>query len=175
MDDASNSNKTLIIPRTSGKAFFVVILLFAGFIVITALRKGHLLEATWTTVAYTLCSVAGLLGLLSNEVCAFTSNPRSMCIERRIVDMRVRVELVDIDAVSWIRSRWTAQGISLELGAENSWSTIEVQTTYMFTLQYALARGEQESRVNGIRASIAQLLNIRDAGWEKYPTQRSLS
>jgi hypothetical protein len=146
--------------------------------VVTAFRKGHFLGITGTAVAVATCSVIGLLGLLgllSREICVFTSNPRSMRIERWIVDTRISTKLVDIAAVSWIRSRWTVEGTTLELGAENSWNTIEVQTTYMSRQQYALARGEQESRVNGIRAAIAQVLNIKDAGWEKYPTQRSLS
>jgi hypothetical protein len=172
MDDADTENKTLTIPRTSGKAFFVLVLLLAGFLVISSLLKDHLFGATATTVAAALCSVFGLLGLLSSEVCVFASHPRSMRIERWIVDAQVRAQLIDIDAVCWIRSRWTLQGITLELGVENSWDTIEVQTTYMSTQQLALARGEQEARVNELRASIAQLLSIEDVGWEKYPKQR---
>lgn len=174
MDDFNDKSKTLTVPRTSGKAFFLIVLLFVGIIVIAASRKGHLLDATGTTVAVALCGAVGLLGLLSREVCVFKCAPRSMRIERRIFDRRVRAKLIGIDAVSWIRSRWTAQGITLELGSANSWNTIEVQTTYMYLQQYALARGQQESRVNEVRASIAQLLNIKDAGWDTYPTQRSL-
>jgi hypothetical protein len=165
MDDANDTGKSLTVPRASGQAFFVIVLLFAGFLLITALRKGHLLEATGTVIAIGLCSMVGLFNLLSREVCVFTSDPRSMQIERWIVDTRVHAKLVDINEVRWIRSRWTTQGITLELGAQNSWNTIEVQTTYMYRQQYALGRGEQELRVNEIRASVARLLNIKDAGW----------
>jgi hypothetical protein len=98
-----------------------------------------------------------------------------MRIERRIIDMRVHTRLIDIATVRWIRSRWTIQGATLELGAANSWNTIGVQTTYLSRQQYILARGEQESRLNEIRGSIARVLKIKDAGWEKYPTQRSVS
>ncbi|WP_321818705.1 MULTISPECIES: hypothetical protein [unclassified Paraburkholderia] len=94
-------------------------------------------------------------GLLSSEVCVFTSHPLSMHIKRWIVDARVHAKLIDIDAVHWIRSRWTIHGITLELGVKNSWDTIEAQVTYMSTQEFALARGEQESRVNELRASIA--------------------
>jgi hypothetical protein len=169
------NDKSLTVPRTTGKGFFTLLLLFLGFIVILALYKGHLLEATGTTVAIALCSVVGLLGLLSREVCVFTSDPRSMRVERWIVDRRVHAKPMDIGAVRWIRSRWTTQGITLELGAQNSWDTIEVQTTYLSRQEYGVGRGEQESRINEIRASVAQLLDIADAGWEKYPTQRSPS
>ena len=173
MEDADTKNKTLTIPRTSGKALSVLVVLMVCFLVIFGLRAGQFLSVTATTVAAAVCSVVWLLGLLSSEVCVFTSHPRSMRIERWIVDARVHAKLIDIDAVRWIRSRWTIQGLTLELGVENSWDTIEVQTTYMSTQEFALARGEQESRVNELRASIAQLLNIKDAGWEKYPTQRA--
>jgi hypothetical protein len=175
MDDANETCETLTVPRTTGKAFFVVVLLTVGCFVITALRKGHFLEAIGTTVAVALCGVVGFLGLFLKEVCVFTTSPQSMRIERWIVGVRVHTKLIDIAAVRWIRSRWTVQGATLELGAENSWDTIEVQTTYLSTQQYALARGEQESRLNEIRGSIARMLRIKDAGWEKYPTQRSLS
>ncbi|MFB9127595.1 hypothetical protein E2553_41545 [Paraburkholderia dipogonis] len=74
MDDANDMGKSLTVPRTTGKGFFVFILLFLGFIVILALRKGHLLEATGTAVAITLCTVVALFGLLSKEVCVFTSD-----------------------------------------------------------------------------------------------------
>ncbi|WP_321817048.1 MULTISPECIES: hypothetical protein [unclassified Paraburkholderia] len=173
MDDDDTKDKTLTIPRASGKTLFVVVVLMVCFLVIFALRKGHLLGLTATIVAAAICSVVWLLGLLSSEVCVFTSHPRSMRIERWIVDVRVHAKLIDIDAVRWIRSRWTIQGITLELGVENSWDTIEVQTTYMSAQEFALSRGEQESRVNELRVSIAQFLNIKDAGWEKYPTQRA--
>lgn len=102
----------------------------------------------------------------------FQSKPRSMRIERWVIDRRISEKTVDIEAVNWIRSRWTIQGIALELGFEKSWDTIEVQTTYMYLQQFVLGRGQQESRVNEIRASIAQLLDIKDAGWETFPTQR---
>ncbi|WP_091997198.1 hypothetical protein [Paraburkholderia lycopersici] len=168
MDDADDKGKSLTVPHTTGKGFFVFVLLFLGFIVISALHKGHLPGTTGTTVTIALCSVIGLLGLLSKEVCVFTSDPRSMRVERWIVDRRVHTKPIDIDAVRWIRSRWTGQGITLELGAQNSWNTIEVQTTYLSRQEYGLGRGEQESRVNGIRASVAQLLDISDAGWETH-------
>jgi hypothetical protein len=171
MDDADDKGKSLTVPRASGQQFFVFVLLFFGFMVISALHKGHFLEATGTAVAVALFSVVGLFSLLSREVCVFTSDPRSMRVERWIVDMRVHAKLIDIGAISWIRSRWTTQGITLELGAQNSWDTIEVQTTYLSTKQYGLGRGEQESRVSEIRASVAQLLNIKDAGWETCSTR----
>jgi hypothetical protein len=174
MDDANKACKTLTVPRTAGKAFFVIALLFAGFMVITVLRRGHFVETIGTTVAITLCGVVGFLGFFMREVCVFTSSPPSMRIERRILDMRVHTKRIDIAAVRWIRSRWTVQGITLELGAENSWNTIEIQTTYLTLQQYALARGKQETRLNEIRASIARMLEIKDSGWEKYPTQRNL-
>jgi hypothetical protein len=166
MDHTNDKGKSLTVPRTSGQTFFLIVLLFAGFMLITALRKGHLLETTGTVVAIGLCSVVGLFNLLSREICVFTSDPRSMRIERWIVDTRVHAKPVDVNEVRWIRSRWTTQGIALELGAQNSWNTIVVQTTYMYRQQYALGRGEQELRVNEIRASVARLLDITDAGWE---------
>jgi hypothetical protein len=175
MDDVIETCETLAVPRSTGKAFFVVVLLAAGLIVIAALRKGHFLETKGTTIAVALCGAVGFLGLFLREVCVFTSSPHSMRIERWIFVVRVRTKLVDITAVSWIRSRWTVQGATLELGAENSWDIVEVQTTYLSTQQYILARREQESRLNEVRGSIARMLKIKDAGWEKYPTQRSLS
>jgi hypothetical protein len=175
MDDVNDKGKSLTVPRTTGKGVFVFVLLLLGLVVISALRKGHLLEATGTAVAIGLCTVVGLVGLLSKEVCVFTGDPRSMRVERWIVDMRVHAKPIDIDPVRWIRSRWTTQGITLELGAQNSWDTIEVQTTYLSRQEIGLGRGAEESRVNEIRASVAQLLDITDAGWETYPKQRSLS
>ncbi|MCA8251941.1 hypothetical protein LGM89_01565 [Burkholderia sp. AU31624] len=177
MSETNNKRKMLSVPRTSGGTFFLIVMLSGGIMVTMALRKGHLIDAAGTIAAVGLCGTMSLLYLLSKEVCVFTGDPRSMQIERRIIGRLLQKERVDIHAVTWIRSRWTIQGITLELGSENSWETIEVQTTYMRLQQLSLAsaRDQQESRVTEIRASIAGLLNIRDAGWEKYPSQRSLT
>jgi len=174
LENSDDKGKTITLPRQFGKAYFITVLFFCGIIVIAGLLRGHLLETTGTTIAIGLLGLVVFFALLSGEVCVFQSKPRLMRIERWVIDRRISEKTVDIEAVNWIRSRWTIQGITLELGFEESWDTIEVQTTYMYLQQFGFGRGQQESRVNEIRASIAQLLDIKDAGWEKFPTQRKL-
>jgi hypothetical protein len=176
MDDTNETGETLTVPRTTEKAVFVIALLLGGFLFTAALRRGPILGAAGVTIAVILCCLAGLIGLLSREVCVFTSHPRSMRIEGWFAGIRVRTKPVDISSVSWVRSRGTAQGASVELGiGEQTWNTIEVQTTYLTRQQYAFALAEQAARLDEIRASIARVLGIKDAGWEKSPAQRSVA
>ncbi len=168
--DANETFETVTVPRTTGNGYFVLVFITSVLIVTIALRKEHVVGTFGATITLAICGVVGLVNLLSRQVCVFTTVPRSMRIERWIMGMRVHSESVDIASTSRIRSHWTMSGLSLELGDDVSWKTINVQTAYLTKGQQTLSRGEQASRMDEVRSSIARVLKIRDDGWEKYST-----
>ena len=143
-----------------------VCLFLLGFLLIAELRRHQILSGTGTTIAAALYGVLGLLGLLSREVCVFSGTPRSMKTERWIVDARVRATLISIEAVRWVRSRWSGGKAFLELGPDDLSGVIEVQTMQLGAREFS-SHLDVERRMNEVRASIAMLLDIEDVGWEK--------